>query len=88
MAKHFSVTYASGLTQEFSRAQWPQAQSVQNYEGTVFFLRGKEVPAAEFYAECGVLADAWLAKKELTHKRVRVLHGSSAGCYVEKWVRK
>ena len=83
--KRYATTYSNGHTAETSFAY--EASNIQNFgNAQVFFLSGKPVTAQEFYATAQQALDAKLAKKEQTHKKVRVLHGSSAGCYVYKWV--
>jgi hypothetical protein len=86
MAKHFIIEYPNGFREEESSPF--EAKSYVPCDGCRFFLRGKEVTAASFVAGVTAARDAKTAKKEQTHKRARVLHGSSATCYVEKWVRK
>ena len=87
MTKRYSTTYSNGHTAESSSAH--EAQNFGNYDDAqTFFLSGKQVDAVEFFAAvCEAVQAAWDKKAE-THKRVRVLHGSSAACYVEKWVRR
>lgn len=88
MAKRYAAQYANGHRVEFTAAQCHQAQQVINHDGATFFLAGVEVPAEQWFADVlGACEAAW-AKKEQTHKRVRVLHGSSAGNYIEKWVKR
>lgn len=48
----------------------------------------KAMTAQEVVAEHHRRIEAWRARREQTHKPIRVLHGSSAGCYVTKWVRR
>lgn len=88
MAKRFTINYANGFTQEFSAAQCYEANNTQNSGTETYMLSGQPVGAGEFYAAVDAACAAKLAKKEETHKRVKVLYGSSAACYVTKWVRK
>lgn len=87
MAKRYATTYSNGHTVETSSAH--EAASWICYDDEqIFALSGKPVSAAEFYAVVdAAIAAAW-SKKNETHKRVRVLHGSSVANYVEKWVRR
>ena len=83
--KRYATTYNNGHHVETSLAY--EAINIQNFDDAqAFFLSGKPVTAQEFYAAARQVLDAKLAKKEQTHKKVRVLHGSSAGSYVHKWV--
>lgn len=87
MSKHFRTILSNGHALEAARNQPHAARSIINYDSRQrFFLAGAEVPAAVFYAEAQSLCDAWLEAKERTHKLVRVRHGSSAACFVWKWV--
>jgi hypothetical protein len=82
----YATTYSNGHTAETSRAH--EALNFQNFDAAqAFFLSGKPVTAQAFYAAVKKSLDAALAKKELTHKKVRVLYGSSVGCYVYKWIK-
>lgn len=88
MSKRWSITYANGFTEEFTAAQCHQAKQVVNHPGTKFFFVGKEISAPDWFTMVlDACQQAW-DKKNTTHKRVRVLHGSSVACYVEKWVRR
>ena len=83
--KRYATTYSNGHTAQTSLAH--EASNIQNFDDAqAFFLSGKPVTAQEFYAAAQQAINAKLAKKEQTHKKVRVLHGSSVGCYVYKWV--
>jgi hypothetical protein len=83
--KRYATTYSNGHTAQTSLAH--EANNIQNFDDAqAFFLSGKPVTAQEFYAAAQQAINAKLAKKEQTHKKVRVLHGSSAGSYVYKWV--
>jgi hypothetical protein len=86
---HFAVTYSNGHKVSFTARQCHEAANVQNHdEEQLFFVDGISVDPSVYYAEARKLcAEAWDKKAE-THKRVRVLHGSSVAGYVEKWVRK
>ena len=87
MATRYAITYSSGQTVESSKAH-EAANWINHDDAQTFTLSGKPVSAIEFYAAArGAMQAAWNKKSE-THKRVRVLHGSSAACYVEKWVRR
>jgi hypothetical protein len=83
--KRYTTTYSNGHTAETSLAH--EAINIQNFDDAqLFFLSGKPVTAAEFYADAQQAMASKLAKKEQTHKKIRVLYGSSAACYVSKWV--
>jgi hypothetical protein len=83
--KRYATTYSNGHTVETSLAH--EASNIQNFDDVqIFFLSGKPVAAAKFYAAAQQSLAAKLAKKEQTHKKVRVLYGNSAACYVAKWV--
>ena len=85
MAKRYSTTYSNGHTVETSSAH--EANCWINYDDQqTFRLSGKQVTAQEFYTAVRNAVDAAWEKKNETHKRVRVLHGSSAASYVEKWI--
>ena len=83
--KRYATTYSNGHTIETSLSH--EASNIQNFDDAqLFFLSGKPVIAQEFYAAAQQANNAKLAKKEQTHKKVRVLYGSSAASYVNKWV--
>lgn len=85
--KRYATTLSNGHRIETSSCH--EAQNIQNYDNQqTFELAGKLVTAVEFFAAARTAVDAAWAKKEQTHRRARVRHGSSAGCYVEKWVRR
>jgi hypothetical protein len=84
--KRYSVTYQNGHRQETSSCH--EAANFVNYEGSTFFLSGRPTAPAVFFGEVSDACHAAWEKKAETHKRVRVLHGSSVASYVEKWVRK
>lgn len=84
--KRYAVEYPNGHRIETSSCH--EAWNFTNFDGTKYFLRGAEVPAEQFYADCSNQSAAKFAKKNETHKRVRVLYGSSVADYVEKWVRR
>jgi len=88
MAKAYGVEYVNGFKQEFTARQCNQAKHIVNHDGTKFFLEGVEVDAIKFFEAVHAACEAGWEKKAETHKRVKVLHGSSVACYVEKWVRK
>jgi hypothetical protein len=83
--KRYATTYSNGHTEEAS--QWHWASQWVNYdEEQKFFLSGKPVTAADFYAAIQQARDAAFDKKNKTHKQVRVLYGSSVANYITKWV--
>lgn len=85
--KRFATTYPNGHTVETSSAH--EAQSIQNYgNAQAFFLSGDPVSPVKFFSEVECAVGAAWDKKSTTHKRVRMLHGSSAASYVEKWVKR
>lgn len=85
MAKRYSTTYSNGHTVETSRPH--EANCWINYDDQqIFRLSGNVVTAEEFYFAVLKAVEAAWDKKNETHKRVRVLHGSSAANYVEKWI--
>ena len=87
MTKRYATTYSNGFTQETSSAH--EATNFINYDdGQVFKLAGKEVAADEFFSAAQAAVDAAWEKKNATHKRVRVLHGTSVASYVNKWVKR
>ena len=82
-----STTLTNGHTLETNNAY--EAQNFTHYTtGQTFMLFGKPVGSEDFYAAVRDAVQAAWDKKAKTHKRVRVLHGSSVAGYVEKWVRK
>ena len=85
--KRYTTKFTNGHIIETSFAH--EAKQIQNYgDGQTFFLSGKPVSVLEFFEDIYQVLDAKLAKKELTHKKIRVLYGSSAACYVNIWVRR
>jgi hypothetical protein len=86
MTKRFAIEYPGGHLEETSSPF--EAKIGVPCDGCRFYVRGKEVAAEAYLATVALAREQWFEKKETTHKRVRVLYGSSAGCYVEKWVRK
>ena len=87
MAKRYSTTYSTGHVQETSSAH--EARNFCHYDDKQMFrLAGKEVSAVEFFAAVDAAIEAAWEKKNMTHKQVRVLHGSSVASYVTKWVRR
>lgn len=87
MGKRYATTYSNGHTVETSSAS--EAHNFSNYDDAqTLRITGEPVSAAEFFSATAEAMQAAWDKKAETHKRVRVLHGSSVGCYVEKWVRK
>ena len=87
MAKRYSTTYSNGHTVETSSAHEAASWICYDDEQT-FMLSGKPVSPEEFYSSVRAAVDAAWDKKNETHKRVRVLHGSSVASYVNKWVRR
>lgn len=85
--KRFATVYTSGHTVE-SNLYCEALNMPMQEDGQRFFLSGKEVSFSDFSAVAYDAAVNAFNKKSETHKRVRVLHGSSVACYVEKWVRK
>jgi hypothetical protein len=91
MAKYtaaYTVEYANGNSVSFTRAQPNQAKHVDNYPGTKYFLEGLEVEPETWYSIVAEDCEKRLAKRLLTHKQIRCLHGASAGNFVTKWIRK
>lgn len=87
MTKRYSTTYSTGYTVETSSPH--EANNWVNYDDAQkFFLSGKPASVEEFFAAARESIQAKWDKKLETHKRVRVLYGSSVACYVEKWVQK
>lgn len=85
--KRYATSYPNGAKIETSSAD--EAFNFRfTQDGQQFFIRGTLVTSTEFFRVVCEARDAAWAKKEQTHKRVKVLHGSSGACYVEKWVRK
>jgi hypothetical protein len=87
MAKRYATTYSTGLVFETSSCH--EANNIVCYDDQQkFALSGVPVSAEDFYAAANqAVNEAW-EKKSKTHKRVRVLYGSSAASYVTKWVRR
>lgn len=85
--KRYTTVYANGALDATSNMH--EAKNFTYYdEDQIFFLAGKKVSPVEFYAAVEVDVQAAWDKKLETHKRVKVLHGSSSLCYVTKWVRR
>ena len=85
--KRYATTYSNGHTVESSNMH--EAHNFGHYDDAqTFRLAGKPVDASEFFKAVDLAREAAWDKKCETHKRVRVLYGSSVACYVEKWVRK
>jgi ribose 5-phosphate isomerase RpiB len=85
MNKHYATTYSNGHTVETNSAH--EALNFVNYDDAqVWRLAGKQVTATEFFNAVRDAVDAAWDKKNQTHKRVRVLHGSSSASYVTKWI--
>jgi hypothetical protein len=84
----FTVKYSTGLVQSFTAAQVHQAKQVVNHPGTTFYFLDKEVSAPDWFTMVYAACDSQWEKKNQTHKRVTVLHGSSVADYVTKWVRR
>jgi len=103
MTKQFKIITPSsnGMSeQEFSKSQWNCASNIidlwvsaYGYTeatnlGVRVFLKGEEVSIEEFVAAVNQGYTDWITKKMETHKRIRVLHGSSVANYVWIWVKK
>jgi hypothetical protein len=85
--KRYTTKFTNGHIIETSNAY--DARQIQNYgDGQTFFLSGKPVSYLEFFETVCDVMDEKQAKKELTHKKIRVLYGSSVACYVNIWVRR
>jgi hypothetical protein len=85
MAKRYATTYSNGHAAETSSPH--EAMNFVNYDDAqTWRVAGKQVTVAEFFAAVRAAVDAAWDKKNQTHKRVRVLHGNSAACYVTKWI--
>ena len=85
MAKRYGTTYSNGHAAETSSPH--EAMNFRNYDDAqTWRIAGKQVTAVEFFAAARAAVDAAWDKKNQTHKRVRVLHGNSVACYVNKWV--
>lgn len=97
MAKRFAVVHANERT-EFTARQYIDAKyfalrfvNAYGYEGCdeiTFVIDNVKVSAKDFVEACEQSFEDWYDAKCKTHKRVRVLHGSSVACYVWKWVQK
>lgn len=85
--KKYSTVYSNGYAQETSSPH--EAINWVCYDDQqTFALAGKPVTSEEFFAAVrAAVQQAWDKKSE-THKRVRVLHGSSVASYVEVWTRR
>jgi hypothetical protein len=100
MAKQFTVILPNGTVSEFTARQYMDAMYTVNayvgaygYDGTEeagleCYIKGDMVSSKDFIDACEGNFDMWLAAKKLTHKRIKVLHGSSVACYVYKWIKK
>jgi hypothetical protein len=85
MPKRYATTYSNGHAVETSSPH--EAMNFCNYDDAqTWRVAGKVVTAVEFFAAARAAVDAAWDKKNQTHKRVRVLHGNSVACYVNKWV--
>lgn len=100
MTKEYKVVTPNGEVSEFTARNYIDAKyavlryvDVYGYDGCTLhgvhtFLKGIEVSVQEFIEACDTGYTAWYEKKLITHKKVRVLHGSSVGCYVNVWVKR
>jgi hypothetical protein len=100
MSKQFKIVTQSDEVQEFTAKQYIDAyyaaiRWVDVYgndgcasHGVHTFLKDVEVPMTEYIEACESGFDVWYEKKLITHKKIRVLHGSSVGCYVYIWVKR
>jgi ribose 5-phosphate isomerase RpiB len=87
MAKRYATTYSNGCAIESSSAH--EARNFVNHDDAQkFFLSGKQVGAAEFFAAVDTAVQAAWDKKSETHKRVSVQHGATQFGRVTKWVRR
>jgi hypothetical protein len=88
MAKKFVTVHSNGFKEESSHAY--EANNFRFYgdESQKFFISGKEVTSGDFFEIVKSNLVSAFDKKNQTHKRVKVLHGSSGACYVEKWVKR
>jgi len=85
--KRYSVRYSSGHICESSNPN--EAVNWHNQEdGQRYMIKGVDVSPEVFFADVVKVREAAFNKKNATHKQVRVLHGSSATCYVTKWVAR
>lgn len=83
--KRYKTIFSSGTVLETNLSY--EAINIQNYDDAqLFFLSDTPVTALGFFEAVRKAEDARLEKKEQTHKKVRMLHGSSAGNYVYKWI--
>lgn len=99
MSKQFEVRAPGVAAQTFTARQYLDAKyaalpyvNAVGFDGAadaglVCLLHGAECTPAEFIEACDDRHAAWFDNFSKTHKKVRVLHGSSAGNYVTKWVR-
>ena len=87
MSKRYSTILSNGHKMESSSAH--EASNWTNYDvAQTFSLSGKSVTAEAFYAAVQEAVGAAWEKKNQTHKRVTVRHGSSAANYITKWARR
>ena len=84
MAKMFAVEYANGHRQEFTAAAPFEALNAAIHEGSRYFLKGAEVSVEAYYAAALTACDAWWARKESTHREIRVPAGSCVGSYTHE----
>jgi hypothetical protein len=100
MSKAFKIESPFIESEEFTLRQYLNAgaragQYIGAYgvdgakeQGFKFFLYGEECTGNEFCEAVDAAYDAWLEKKEKTHKYVKVRHGDSFQCYCWKWIPK
>lgn len=53
-----------------------------------FFLKGKPVSSAQVWEEISNIRNAWMEKKEQTHKQISVIDGVSGLKRKNVWIRK
>ena len=100
MSKQYKIVTPHG-TSEYTARQYIDAKvAIDRYISVVgvdkvtdtfdvyTYLRDVAVSTREFAEACEMGYAAWVFKRELTHKKIRVLHGSSVGNYVWVWVKK
>lgn len=100
MAKMFKII-TNSETSEFSARQFTEAgayiqrligycgiDKIGQEFGVKTFLKDVEVSVEDFVEATNLGYENWLTKKNETHKRVRVLYGSSVACYVWVWIKK
>ena len=76
-----------------TRTNWAEARNlaIDCPESFRFQIGGETVNRDEFLADCDKVEAEYLARKNQTHKRIKVLHGVSGRCennWKETWVRR